>query len=336
ERATIVWDRRTSLTDTSTHQIFYVTQPYLVFERLAFYQTPISRSVSLQAAVTNQFQRIHGISIWGDNVTVRNCSVDNMSGVGVYVSKARFLVEGSTITGTDSHGFYIAGADGIYRNNRLDGGNGYGNQQGMQIQYVTSTRNKIYGNVITNGQAAGVVFSGQVSYNEVFNNIFIGCGHKADGSFGVVLNYWHQDGAIGPGNKFYNNTILGPRPNSGLIHTIDGANVDTFNNIFRPDTATPVGGAAGFLIRNNLFFNATGIPSGNLSGDPRLANPLGQDETAAKLLTGSAAIDKAVAGAPATDFAGVSRPQGAASDIGAYEYTGAAAPAFDFMLTNGG
>ena len=77
------------------------------------------------------------------------------------------------------------------------------------------------------------------------------------------------------------------------------------------------------LIRNPSGANLSGTLTGNiLNQDPKLG-PLagngGPTQTQA-LLTGSPAIDAADSAAPATDQRGVSRPQGPASDIGAFEW----------------
>jgi hypothetical protein len=64
-----------------------------------------------------------------------------------------------------------------------------------------------------------------------------------------------------------------------------------------------------FYVRGHAG-TATGIPSDNLSGDPILANRRGQDAAAAMLLPESPAIDRAIAGAPAQDYAHVKKTKG--------------------------
>ena len=78
-----------------------------------------------------------------------------------------------------------------------------------------------------------------------------------------------------------------------------------------------------FVVRNNLApsydLSASGVVQDHnlTSANPGYANPAAGDF---RLTAGSAAIDKGSAtGAPATDYAGTPRPQGAAVDIGAYE-----------------
>jgi hypothetical protein len=71
---------------------------------------------------------------------------------------------------------------------------------------------------------------------------------------------------------------------------------------------------------NNLWFGAGAAPSFDASavtGDPLLASPTTFDF---HLKSGSAAIDHGVVTEATFDFDGNARPQGAAFDIGAYEF----------------
>lgn len=317
ETATMIYDA-ISVADPTTKIILYIAGSYVVLDRISMTQSQRSWD-----ALAPGGTYIHGISVYAAGVTVKNCCVERVSGVGMFVSEwaNNFLAEGCTITETRSHGFYVAGPDGIYRNNRLDGGSGYSNQQGIQIQYKSAQRNKIYGNLIANGQASGVVFSGMLSHNEVFNNVFVNCGAKAGGGYGYPLNFWHEDGPIGVGNKFYNNTVMG-KVNSGIIAPTDGAAVEIYNNIFYPSAPVMAGGGPGYNIRSNIFWNVTGgVPAGNIQKDPLLVNPGGTTADVAKLTAGSPCIDAGLApGAPGIDYTGTARPKGNGYDIGAFEF----------------
>ncbi|MEZ4273532.1 MAG: sugar-binding protein [Myxococcota bacterium] len=326
ETAILVYDNRQA---NSEMWAVFVGRPYYVFENIEVTQSEAS-AVALglvNSNTTDGKSYVTGFAVYGASTVVRNCHIHNVR-VGVYVGAyaANVLVEDNRIEDTQSHGFYITGADGIFRNNDLDGGSGYWNQQGIQIQYASSKRNQIYGNIIKNGVASGIVFSGKVSNNEVYNNIFLNCGRGP--SSGYPLGFWHEDGPIGVGNKFYNNTVIGGRPTSNaMISPHDGQPVEIYNNLFLSHDSTRVGGGPGFSIHDNLFWNVTGeIPPGNLNVDPQLAQALGNDAPAAILNQDSPAIDAAAAGAPSSDFFGTPRPQGSGYDIGAFEFGGAPEP----------
>jgi len=71
---------------------------------------------------------------------------------------------------------------------------------------------------------------------------------------------------------------------------------------------------------NNLFFGNGPGPdflANNIDADPLLTDPEGLDF---HLTPGSPAIDAGAASDLAFDFGGIYRPQGAAIDVGAYEF----------------
>ncbi|MEK6746390.1 MAG: right-handed parallel beta-helix repeat-containing protein [Pseudomonadota bacterium] len=347
ETPVIVLDRTAPRENTGT--LIFIGS-YITIEGLNFRQTEASRSLIQKpdgSIVRNSGIGATALATWGDGVKIRNCSIQGFTlGIGAFGGK-NILVERCKVSGTVSHGFYIAAAGGTFRYNELDGSRGYYNQQGIQVQYESAVGNKIYGNLIKNGRASGVVLSGSVSYNEVFNNVFINAG-SMPGSFGYALSFWcekdhEESGGVRPfatarpGNKFYNNTIIG-KSNSGVINTSLGTpdggeycqkmnggrsiaeNIAIYNNIFYPSSppATTLKNIS--TMKNNIFYNIKGsVPSGNTLVNPMLKNPNGNTSEDAMLLEGSPAIDKAPNGAPALDYRSGTRPVVAYADIGAFE-----------------
>jgi len=129
-------------------------------------------------------------------------------------------------------------------------------------------------------------------------------------------------------NNIVYNTDRGP----DLNDTIIGMKIEnnTFVNLTDYAVAgVSTGGANDVLVRNNIFRNvrtpavsmnspATATQDHNFTGDPLFVNEAGLDF---HLLSGSPAIDTGLATPDITlDYDGVLRPQGAATDIGAYEY----------------
>jgi serralysin len=129
-------------------------------------------------------------------------------------------------------------------------------------------------------------------------------------------------------NNIVYNTDRGPN----LYGTIIGMRVEnnTFVNITDYAVSiTSTGGANDVLVRNNIFRNvrtpavginspATATQDHNFTGDPLFVNEAGLDF---HLKSGSPAIDTGLNTPDVTqDYDGISRPQGASTDIGAYEY----------------
>lgn len=337
EKPVIVLDRRAMPPGVTALKLIYLSGNYTTVDGLSFRQTEESRAISKPELVIDgsRFGFMGPFATWSKGITIRNTSISNFSGSGIYFAGEDLLVENCSVIGTQSHAFYISGKNGVFRNNFTDGSRGYFNQQGIQIQYQSAIGNKIYGNVMKNGITTGVVLSGSVSNNEVFNNVFINSGSSTSGAGGVAIGFWCQKnhdgtgGPLGPGNKIYNNTFIG-KTNHELIASGEcpqtdpggplGRNVQIFNNIFHPSKAIPVG-LTGPNVRDNVFYNVLGaVPAGNQATDPLLVNPLGQTAADAKVRARSPAIDSAAAGAPNVDFFKTPRPKGAGPDIGAHEF----------------
>jgi hypothetical protein len=126
--------------------------------------------------------------------------------------------------------------------------------------------------------------------------------------------------------KVYNNTIYdaGAQQTSGngSIVVKSGPNVALAqNNIFQQlSNETYISGGGTFTCDTNLFFgagNGTASCTNSINQDPLFVNVVGRDF---HLLVGSPAADKALTPpCPATDKDGVTRPQGAGCDLGAFE-----------------
>ena len=286
------------------------------------------------------------LSTWATGIVVRNVTIQGFK-LGMFYKGDKLLFENNRVSNTRSHRLYISGANGIFRNNVLDGSYGYWNQQGFQMQYVTAVGNKIYGNLIMEGKATGVVFSGRISYNEVFNNVFINPGNKPDSvnGPGTAGATWCEDGPMGPGNKFYNNTLIGRSKNGLIGDPLTGkcagvrpaSQIEIRDNIFYPSTPVRVGLSTHSFpnIHGNIFYNISGsAPAGNRLINPQLVNPLGLNADSAKLLSNSPAIGAESGTSPSEDFAGVKRPIGGASDVGAFEYGGSTPPPPPGTLTD--
>jgi hypothetical protein len=310
----IVYDRQVALVDTTNIAIVWVGTDNVTIDGLTIIQTEASRAFTINELFDM------AISIYGRNAVIRNCTFLNTSGVAIYINGPNALIENNKSSGTNSHAFYIAGAYGTYRDNDLDCVRGYKHQFCLHLQYKSSIGNKIYRNVVKNGQMGGIVFSGMVANNEVFNNVFINNGIQSDPSFyGATISFTSQDGPIQGGNKFYNNTIIGKRPNSGLIQSSNGEAVEIYNNIFSMSQTSDIWGSATYTkIKNNVFYNVSGaIPAGNITTNPLVANPAGLDANSAKIQLGSSAINRGIGPAPIDDYLKMTR---SVPDIGAFEF----------------
>ena len=169
--------------------------------------------------------------------------------------------------------------------------------------------------------------------------------------------------SMGSGSRAYNNIIVdspggilaGYNADSCLIYnnTIVGNNADTAVSPYSADPIYNAGihvgsnGATNCIVRNNLIYQPGASPQSlsntgtgtildhnlcdradagcGVVGDPRFVDPAARNF---HLLSGSPAINVGanLATIVINDFDGISRPQGAVYDIGAYEFVGAVPP----------
>jgi parallel beta-helix repeat protein len=262
------------------------------------------------------------------------------------------LVEGNTITitgqsaiGTQSHGLYVMwGRNNVVRNNIISGATGYGiyiYDENKYPGYTPEYSNLIVeGNVVTDSQErSGLILGGTegVTVDGVIlrNNLIAGNNHV-----GILVG---TDGATVSNVKILNNTFYQNGAQSGVsLYVNEGgtlSSVSIKNNIFEdsPNSncqsdcdrfpqahISAPAGIDNLVVKNNLYYPAD-LPLSGVSdpepiyGDPLFVDPAQNDF---HLQANSPAIDEglALANVP-TDKDGVQRPQGAAWDIGAYEYT---------------
>jgi hypothetical protein len=286
--------------------------------------------------------------------------VDTQTGAhGWYVSAQYIIIQDFEITGGTNNG----AADGIAAgasylrvigNHIHDVGRAcmdtaYGNDgifTDNGVNHVTIERNIIHdigryaagehgcnpSNAYYQNHDHGLYLDGGSDYT-IRNNIFYNCNR------GWAIHIYPN-----PSDHIYiyNNTFAFPNPwRSGhIILTGNLSYIDISNNI----SYTPTNGFISYYdggvtlsnsqARNNLTYGGTinanppvsGITfSGNLDNtDPKLVDPATYNF---HLQSGSPAIDAGVALIEVTaDFEGITRPQGSAYDVGAYEYISAAPP----------
>ena len=163
----------------------------------------------------------------------------------------------------------------------------------------------------------------------VYNNVIQSSG-TGPAPAGTSQGYGYAAIVIGGGAstpaQVYNNTIydaggLGGE-SAGAVRALGAVNLT--NNIFyllSSEQYASLDTTLSYLTgSNNLFYGAgspLGIFSNSVAGDPMFA---GLAANNFHLSAGSPAIDSGATVQLATDYDGVPRPQGAAYDIGAYEY----------------
>jgi len=288
------------------------------------------------------FKNGKSIGVWGNTVQIVNNTFTgsgygwaaiNAGGTNILLEGNKCDINGNTV-GTQGHCYYIShGSNITIRNNVARGMTGYGihvfdqRRSGDPPGFERLIKNVIIeGNVLSHSeQRSGIVLAAYdhariegviIRNNVVFDNpdsgIFIP---------GIVSNV-----------KVYNNTLFGNGETALLIYgkTGDVTNVEIKNNIFdlshSNSNAFHVSNKnknTSFVLQNNLYWPKP-VRLNKLSdsspviGDPHFVNSRERDF---HLLPGSAAIDKGIPlGEVSHDKDGIRRPQGAAFDLGAFEY----------------
>jgi hypothetical protein len=207
----------------------------------------------------------------------------------------------------------------ISSNNIIDGNNLYDCSGGMVHIYngtYSIVGTKVRNNTIHDGRSTsagqqhwGIIVSVNATQTEVYNNLVYGMPNNGGNSEGILCLY------CGVGNMFYNNTVT--------------ANAGGGINIGNGD-ATP----SGTIVKNNITYGNTGtdyqnwgtgtVAGNNLcsSGCAVTSDPVFVGGGNYHIQTSSPAKDAGVTLSTVftTDKDGIPRPQGAAWDIGAYEF----------------
>jgi parallel beta-helix repeat protein len=319
----VVKPRHTNNADGTT--AVYLNGQYLVFEDSTInYADDISGwSASDWLAMTG-----NGIRIEGEHLTIRNNIITNVDH-GISGGATDSVVSGNRIINFRGDGIRGLGDRMVYHYNEIK--NAYdvdsNHDDGFQSWSVGGggvgtgvVRNvTIRGNIIVNfenpNQPMKSTLQGIGLFDGIFENWII------ENNL-IVTNHWHGITILGAKNcRVINNTIIDTdtaRPGPPWIR------------IANHKDGTP---SSGVIVRNNLstdFSLNTGVTSDhNIEFHMNelstyFANPSEGDY---RLNSTSPAIDAGGAeNAPDIDIEGTKRPQGAAWDVGAYEYGGGSLP----------
>jgi predicted outer membrane repeat protein len=206
--------------------------------------------------------------------------------------------------------------------------------QGGALRLQLSSSAEVSGNVFVSNRTSdngigGAIYSQaapEALFDLIVGNTFV---DNTAGSGGAIA----RGGGNTPVLKIYNNTfsgntLSGARLDTGTVFNISGAIGDIQNNLILGSSAdsekcTNVNITHSTGANNLINVWCLSLP-GFIHQENVLTGPLGDyggNTQTIPLLPGSAAIDAGNAAAcPAVDQRGVTRPQGAACDIGAYEY----------------
>jgi parallel beta-helix repeat protein len=282
-----------------------------------------------------------------NDITVRNNTIERGIGEGVYIAGTyHSIAYGGCLSYGNTHSDILIESNTV-NNSGANGGQGDGIDLKAGLMHVTVRNNVITNTHPPGGGGDGIVSEGvfapaKTNYLIEGNRIFNGTG------FGIAL--LGQNGTVVRNNIIYNMATSG----IGLYGDvgINNANLRIYNNtLYRNAGNVSIGQTNGIILRNNLVFgDSTGgnqmdaWSSTGIDSDYNLMAPTGAgftEGTHSRVVTstsgivvnpangdfyqvsGSPVIDKGAdlsATGFAIDFSGIFRPQGAAWDIGAYEY----------------
>lgn len=279
--------------------------------------------------ITVRGNRVDANARWGifsafcDDLLVENNEASR-SGTehGIYASNSadRPVIRGNIVWGNGMCGVHMNGdinfgGDGVISGAIVENNLIYdnGTRGGSAINGDGVTGAVIRNNVLDNNHASGISLymidgGAPSSGNQIINNTVR---MASDARWAVNI----QDGSAG--NVLRNNVLLHGSSTRGAIDACTGCVVGMVSEhnavVGRFSLGGTVVDLAGWRARTGA--DATSFEA---TAAALFTNPAAGDLT---LRAGSPAIDQGVAtGAPVTDFAGVARPQGAAVDVGAYEY----------------
>jgi hypothetical protein len=251
----------------------------------------------------------YGSSGASHHIRLEACEVMNSPGQGILVTGA------DAASGLDVTANEFIGLD-VHDNGTTDFDHGfYISTAGNQIQGCAVHHNAGWGIHVYNGSADNAD-DNLVVGNRVYDN-------AAAGARGVGIGIYSGSGTLA-----YNNLVWGNQV--GLALNYNAATAGVFYNVLYANVGDGIsvgdGSSDARVLDNLVFGNGAAVTDqgtatqlqANLEQDPAFVDAPNHDF---HLQSTSAAIDQGVAVPEvATDYAGVARPQGAAPDIGAFEY----------------
>jgi predicted outer membrane repeat protein len=293
-----------------------------------------TQSISvLNSTIEDNHSPEHGGGIWvsdliATDLTIRDSVISGNtaegSGGGVYIEGGSLDISGTTLAGNsaqDRGGGLFAhnltavtiAASSFSGNSALNQGGGI---YGDELASATIAGSTINGN--TAGVSGGGLFLSGVPFSTLKAANSTISGNNAGTNGGGV---WGEGGILElsfvtiTGNSA---TIAGGIVNNGAINVLNSIVADNIgHNCFSQDPPA----SFGFNLDDDSSCLFAGY--GDISGSPALLGPLqnnGGSTLTHALLPGSPAIDAAsTSNCPHTDQRGVSRPQGAYCDMGAFE-----------------
>lgn len=281
-----------------------------------------------------------GIEASGKRITLRRNTLRNVN-FGITVTATDALVESNVVDGFAGDGMRGLGDRGVFQYNTIK--NCYDVNQnhddGFQSWSVGAD-----GKVGT-GQVTGVVLRGNRIINYENPKQKYRCALQGIGMFDGTFVDWVIENNVIVTDHHHGITLLGARGcrvvNNTVLDPNDVKPGPAWIRVAQHKNGTP---ASGCVVRNNLApainCDTVGVTvDHNLTySDPKLhfVNPATDN---LRLKASSPAIDKGAAAlAPKLDADGVTRPQGAAVDVGAYEWrkVGADVVATDVGLSDMG
>lgn len=265
--------------------------------------------------ITNAWQGIHnGVR---SALTVSNSTIIANMGVGIHVTAVGLTLNNSSVIGNGT-GIHVDGGNVILNNSIIS----ENNERGILVGGSTvSLNNSIVSDNTASSSGGGVHIS-------VFGTLNINNSTIANNTspFGGGI-YLIGGATLNVNNSTINGNVASSSGGGISLDTVYGSNTVTLRNTILANNTAATGPDCSGIINTsdyNIIGNTTGCTVTAETGDQFNTNPLLSSYPVGAgyftLLTGSPAID---AGNPSTclsiDQRGMTRPQGSACDMGAYE-----------------